>query len=213
MSAWFPWVVGGVLLASFLILMVVFRSLAVPAMTLFVNALSVLAAFGVLVGAFQFGWGEAIGFTQVDAIAPWLPLFLFAVLFGLSMDYHVFLLSRVREFFGLHGDARQAVVSGVRVTGALITGAALIMVAVFGGFASGDVSEFSQMGLGLAVAIILDATLVRVVLVPALLALMGARAWSVPSWLAWLPAPAGEGVVGEPTLPLREAAHAEAARV
>lgn len=217
MSDWFPWVVGGVLLVSFLILMVVFRSLAVPAMTLFVNGLSVAAAYGVLVGTFQFGWGEPLGFTQVDTIAPWLPLFLFAVLFGLSMDYHVFLLSRIQEAHARHGNAREAIITGVRTTGALITGAALIMVAVFGGFASGDVSELSQMGLGLAAAIILDATLVRVVLVPALLARMGERAWTVPSWLAWLPRGGVEGAVeiAEPTGPqFREHAHvlAEVAR-
>jgi RND superfamily putative drug exporter len=219
MNDWFPWVVGGVLLVSFLILMLVFRSLAVPAMTLFVNVLSVAAAYGVLVGVFQFGWGASLGFTQVDSIAPWVPLFLFAVLFGLSMDYHVFLLSRVREAFGVTRDARGSIIVGVRTTGALITGAALIMVAVFAGFASGDVSEMSQMGLGLAVAIILDATLVRVVLVPALLALMGARAWTVPGWLAWLPAFAGEGAADgaedgraaeEPELALRAAAAVEA---
>lgn len=195
MNSWFPWVVSGVLLVSFLILTVVFRSLAVPAMTLFVNGLSVAAAYGVLVGTFQFGWGEAVGFTQVDTIAPWLPLFLFAVLFGLSMDYHVFLLSRVHEAFSRRGNAREAIITGVRTTGALITGAALIMVAVFGGFASGDVSELSQMGLGLAAAIILDATLVRVVLVPALLARMGERAWTVPLWLEWLPRGGAEGHV------------------
>jgi RND superfamily putative drug exporter len=195
MNDWFPWVVTGVLLVSFLILMVVFRSLAVPAMTLFVNALSVAAAYGVLVGTFQFGWGDSLGFTQVDTIAPWLPLFLFAVLFGLSMDYHVFLLSRVKEAHAQHGDPREAIITGVRTTGALITGAALIMVAVFGGFASGDISELSQMGLGLAAAIILDATLVRVVLVPALLTLLGERAWTVPSWLEWLPRGGVEGQV------------------
>jgi RND superfamily putative drug exporter len=214
MNDWFPWVVGAVLLVSFLILTVVFRSLAVPAMTLFVNALSVAAAYGLLVGTFQFGWGEALGFTQVDTIAPWLPLFLFAVLFGLSMDYHVFLLSRIREDYGTHGDPRRAISTGVRTTGALITGAALIMVAVFAGFASGDLTDLTQTGFGLGVAIILDATLVRVVLVPALLALLGKRAWTVPGWLAWLPAFAGEGAgAAQADLTLREAAAGEAAGV
>ena len=127
------------------------------------------------------------GFQQVDVIESWLPLFLFAVLFGLSMDYHVFLLSRIREHYKQTGNNSEAVSFGLRSTGRLITGAALIMVAVFGGFALGDMTMFQQMGFGLAIAVFLDATLVRCVLVPATMKLLGKANWYLPKWLEWLP--------------------------
>jgi RND superfamily putative drug exporter len=137
------------------------------------------------------GWvksiAEGLGFSQVDTIEAWLPLFLFSVLFGLSMDYHVFLLSRIREQFDRTKDNTASVAYGLRTTGALITGAAAIMVAVFAGFAAGRLVSFQQMGFGLAVAVLLDATIVRTVLVPASMKLLGERNWYLPSWLEWLP--------------------------
>jgi RND superfamily putative drug exporter len=137
---------------------------------------------------FQKGVGaEFFGFMQVEVIETWLPLFLFALLFGLSMDYHVFLLSRVRERYQQTFDNTESVSFGLRSTGRLITGAALIMVAVFGGFALGDLVMMQQMGFGLAVAILLDATLVRCVLVPATMKLLGKHNWYLPRWLQWIP--------------------------
>jgi len=189
-----PWVLLIVLGSSFVLLLVAFRSIVVPAMAIVLNLLSTAAAFGMLVAVFQWGWGASLfGFPQVDGIAPWIPLFLFAVLFGLSMDYHVFLLSRVKERYDATGDTREAIGYGLSRTGSLITGAALIMVAVFSGFALGDLAEFSQMGFGLAAAVILDATVVRSMLVPALMAILGRANWYLPSWLEWLPRVSIEG--------------------
>jgi len=183
-----PWVLLIVLGASFFLLLLLFRSIVIPSVAIALNLLSTAAAYGVLVAVFQFGWGERfLGMPQVDGIAPWIPLFLFAVLFGLSMDYHVFLLSRIKERYESTQDTRDAVVFGLSRTGSLITGAALIMVAVFAGFALGDLAEFAQMGVGLAAAIIIDATIVRSILVPALMALLGNANWYLPAWLNWLP--------------------------
>ena len=183
-----PVVFSFVLALSFVLLMLVFRSIVVPLKAIILNVLSVGAAYGLLVAVFQKGWGNDIfGFHQVDTIEPWIPLFLFAVLFGLSMDYHVFMLSRIRERFDQTGNNRESVSFGLRVTAKLITGAALIMVAVFGGFASGELVAFQQMGFGLAVAILLDATIVRSVLVPSTMALFGRANWYLPSFLSWLP--------------------------
>ncbi|MGH2590966.1 MAG: MMPL family transporter, partial [Actinomycetota bacterium] len=123
----------------------------------------------------------------VESIEAWLPLFLFSVLFGLSMDYHVFLLSRIRERFDFTGDNTESVAYGLRTTGGLITGAALIMVAVFGGFAAGRLAPLQQLGFGLAVAVFLDATVVRSILVPSSMKLLGNLNWYLPSWLQWLP--------------------------
>jgi putative drug exporter of the RND superfamily len=137
---------------------------------------------------FQHGFGaDLLGFQQVPVIEAWLPLFLFSILFGLSMDYHVFLLSRIKERYDQTGDNAVSVEHGLRRTGAIITGAAAIMVAVFGGFAIGDLSMFQQMGFGLAVSVILDATIVRCVLVPSTMELLGDRNWYLPRWLEWLP--------------------------
>ncbi|MFP5361068.1 MAG: MMPL family transporter [Actinomycetes bacterium] len=189
-----PLVLTIVLGASFVLLLVAFRSIAIPVTAIALNVASAAAAFGVLVAVFQYGWGaELFGFAQVDGIAPWLPLFLFAVLFGLSMDYHVFLISRIKEHHDATGDTRASVVFGLSRTGSLITGAALIMVAVFTGFALGDVAEFQQMGFGLAAAVIIDATVVRVILVPAIMTLLGRHNWTVPGWLGWLPRMSIEG--------------------
>lgn len=160
----------------------------VPLKAIVMNLLSVGATYGLVVAVFQRGWGaDLLGFQTADVIEAWVPLFLFTVLFGLSMDYHVFLLSRIRERYDLSGDNTDSVAFGLSVTGRIITGAALIMVAVFGGFAAGDLAMFQQMGFGLAVAVILDATVVRSVLVPATMALLGERNWYLPRWLRWLP--------------------------
>jgi len=180
----FVWVLG----LSFILLMVVFRSLVVPLKAIIMNLLSVGAAYGMLVLVFQEGVGAGLfGFKQTDVIEAWIPLFLFAVLFGLSMDYHIFLLSRIKERYDMTGDNPGSVAFGLASTGAIITGAALIMVAVFGGFAAGDLVMFQQMGFGLAVAVILDATIVRSILVPAAMKLLGDKNWYLPSWLSWLP--------------------------
>jgi RND superfamily putative drug exporter len=173
---------------SFLLLTVAFRSVVVPIKAILLNLLSVGAAYGFIVLVFQEGVGAGIlGMQQVEVIEAWLPLFLFCVLFGLSMDYHVFLLSRIREHFDITGDNTGSVAYGLRTTAGIITGAALIMVAVFAGFASGQLVMFQQMGFGLAVAVLIDATIVRSVLVPASMKLLGNRNWYLPRWLQWLP--------------------------
>ena len=166
---------------SFILLTLAFRSIVVPAKAILLNLLSVGAAYGLIVLVFQKGVGnELFGFPQVDAIEAWLPLFLFSVLFGLSMDYHVFLLSRIRERYTQTGDSSEAVSFGVRTTSRLITGAALIIIVVFVGFATGELVMFQQMGFGVAVALLLDATVIRSVLVPAAMELLGERNWYLP---------------------------------
>jgi putative drug exporter of the RND superfamily len=191
-----PIAVVVVLALSFLLLMVMFRSIVVPLKAIVLNLLSVAAAYGVVVLVCQEGVGaELFGFRDVDAIEAWLPLFLFSVLFGLSMDYHVFLLSRIRERFESTRDNTEAVTHGIRTTGRLITGAALIMVAVFGGFASGRLADLQQVGLGLSVAVLVDATIVRAVLVPASMRLLGRWNWYLPRRLSWLPQVTAEAEV------------------
>jgi uncharacterized membrane protein YdfJ with MMPL/SSD domain len=188
MDRWLPIVFVFVLGLSFILLTIAFRSVVVPATAIAMNLLSVGAAYGLLVLVFVKGVGnEIFGFQQVDAIEAWVPLFLFAVLFGLSMDYQVFLLSRIREKFSESGDNDLAVSFGVGSTARLITGAALIIIAVFSGFARGDLVMFQQMGFGIAVALLIDATIVRSVLVPASMKLLGRWNWYLPSWLEWLP--------------------------
>jgi RND superfamily putative drug exporter len=173
---------------SFILLTVAFRSIVIPAVAIVLNLLAVAAAYGLLVLVFQKGAGsDLLGFQQIDTVEAWVPLFLFSVLFGLSMDYQVFLLSRIRERYGQTGDTAGAVAFGVGSTARLITGAALIIVAVFGGFAAGDLVMFQQMGFGVAVALLVDATIVRCVLVPATMKLLGDRTWYLPAWLSWVP--------------------------
>ncbi len=185
---WLPVVFAFVLGLSFLLLVLAFRSIVVPAVAIGLNLLSVGAAYGLLVAVFQHGHGAGmLGFQQVDAIEAWVPLFLFSVLFGLSMDYQVFLLSRIREHYDQTGNTPAAVVFGVGSTARIITGAALIIVAVFCGFAAGDLVMFQQMGFGVAVALLLDATIVRSILMPAALALLGDHTWYLPRRLDWLP--------------------------
>jgi RND superfamily putative drug exporter len=194
-SDWTIPVFAFVLGLSFVILLVVFRSIVVPIKAIIMNLLSVGAAYGVMVLVFQHGVGnELFGFQEVERIEAWIPLFMFATLFGLSMDYHVFLLTRIREHFDHTGDNAESVAFGVRATASMITGAAAIMIAVFGGFATGEMVAFQQMGFGLATAVFLDATIVRIVLVPASMELLGAKNWYLPAWLTWLPRVNIEGV-------------------
>jgi putative drug exporter of the RND superfamily len=189
-----PIILALVLALSFVLLTIVFRSLVVPAKAIVMNLLSVGAAYGLIVLVFQKG-GPAIGgsianllgFEQVDAIEAWLPLFLFSILFGLSMDYHVFLLTRIREQYDRTGNNTESVAYGLRTTGGIITGAAVIMVAVFAGFAAGRMVALQEMGFGLAVAVFMDATIVRSILVPSAMKLLGDRNWYLPTWLQWLP--------------------------
>ncbi len=188
MGSWLPIVFVFVLGLSFVLLTIAFRSVVVAAKAIVMNLLSVGAAYGLLVLVFVHGIGnELLGFQQADAVEAWVPLFLFAVLFGLSMDYQVFLLSRIRERYSQTGDNDRAVAFGVGSTARLITGAALIIIAVFWGFAMGDLIMFQQMGFGVAVALLIDATIVRSVLVPATMKLLGRRNWYLPAWLHWLP--------------------------
>jgi uncharacterized membrane protein YdfJ with MMPL/SSD domain len=188
MDRWLPRVFAFVLGLSFLLLTIAFRSIVLAAKAIVLNLLAVGAAYGLLVLVFVRGYGnELFGFQQVDTVEAWVPLFLFAVLFGLSMDYQVFLLSRIRERFVHTGDNDRAVAFGVGSTARLITGAALIIIAVFAGFARGELVMFQQMGFGVAVALFIDATIVRSVLVPASMKLLGRWNWYLPSWLRWLP--------------------------
>jgi uncharacterized membrane protein YdfJ with MMPL/SSD domain len=183
-----PWVIALVLLLTFVVLTVVFRSIVVAGTAVVLNLLSVGAAYGLLVLVFQEGIGSGLlGFQQTDTIEAWVPLFLFSVLFGLSMDYQVFLLSRIRERFDHSGDTNDAVTFGVASTARIITGAALIIVAVFSGFARGDLIMFQQMGFGVAIALLIDATLIRSVVLPSVMKLLGESNWYLPRWLEWLP--------------------------
>jgi uncharacterized membrane protein YdfJ with MMPL/SSD domain len=183
-----PIVFAFVLGLSLVLLTVAFRSLVVAVTAIALNLLSVGAAYGLLVLVFQHGWGAGLlGFTQLDVIEAWVPLFLFSVLFGLSMDYQVFLLSRIRERHDAARDTHDAVRWGVASTARIITGAALIIVAVFSGFARGDLVMFQQMGFGVAVALLIDATIIRSVLLPSVMTLLGDRNWYLPRWLEWIP--------------------------
>ena len=200
-----PFVIAIVLLLTFVLLTVVFRSVVVAGTAVLLNLLSVGAAYGLLVTVFQHGIGTGLlGFQRSDSIEAWVPLFLFSVLFGLSMDYQVFLLSRIRERYDESGDTTDAVTFGVSSTARIITGAAFIIVAVFAGFARGDLVAFQQMGFGVAVALLIDATIIRSVLLPSVMKLLGAWNWYLPRWLEWLPELHVEG------RPVRETATAEA---
>lgn len=194
-----PRFVVAVLVLSFLLLMVLFRSVLVPLKAVLLNLLSVGAAYGVLVMVFQWGWGAGlIGVESTVPIVSFIPLFMFAILFGLSMDYEVFLLSRVREEYRRRGDNTRAVIEGIAGTGRTITAAALIMVAVFSGFILGSDPVVKMMGVGLATAIFLDATVVRLVLVPATMKLLGDANWWLPRWLDRLLPEVDSAVAQEP---------------
>jgi RND superfamily putative drug exporter len=200
LSSSLPLFVGGIMLASFLLLMIVFRSVLVPLKAAAMNLLSIAGAYGVVVAVFQWGWlGRLFGLDGTFLIASPFPLLFFAVLFGLSMDYEVFLVSRIREAYLATGDTAESVARGLAATGRVITSGALIMVVVFLGFVT-DPSPFVQMiGLGLAAAIAIDATIVRMILVPATMTLMGKANWWLPGWLdRLLPHISLEGDVGMP---------------
>ncbi|MGI5352034.1 MMPL family transporter [Streptomyces sp. CA-250714] len=173
---------------TFLLMLVCFRSVPIALASIVLNLLSVGAAYGVMTAVFQHGWGASLfGTEAVGAIESWMPLFVLVVLFGLSMDYHVFVVSRIREAKDRGMSTREAIRDGIRATASAVTGAALIMVAVFSVFATLSMQDMKQMGVGLAVAVLLDATVVRMVLLPAVMMLLGERNWYLPRWLRWLP--------------------------
>jgi uncharacterized membrane protein YdfJ with MMPL/SSD domain len=183
-----PIVFGFVLVFAFLLLLVTFRSLVVAAKAIVLNLLSVGAAYGVLVAVFQWGWGAGLlGFSSNGGIAQWLPIFMFVILFGLSMDYHVFILSRVREAYDRGMSTADAVEHGIATTAGVVSSAALVMVGAFAVFALMPILDMKEMGIGLAAAVLIDATIVRAVLLPATMKLLGDWNWYLPKWLEWLP--------------------------
>jgi uncharacterized membrane protein YdfJ with MMPL/SSD domain len=183
-----PIVFGFVLVFAFVLLLVTFRSVVVAAKALVLNLLSVGAAYGVLVAVFQWGWGAGLlGFTSNGGIAQWLPIFMFVILFGLSMDYHVFILSRVREAYDRGMSTSEAVEHGIATTAGVVSSAALVMVGAFAVFALMPILDMKEMGIGLAAAVLIDATIVRAVLLPATMKLLGDWNWYLPDWLQWLP--------------------------
>ena len=180
--------VAFVLLLAFALMLVAFRSIVVAIKAIVLNLLSVAAAYGVLVLVFQHGIGKGLlGFSSTAGIDPVMPLLLFVILFGLSMDYHVFIISRIRETFDRGASMDEAIAHGIKSTAGVVTSAAIVMVAVFSIFATLSMLIFKQFGVGLAVAILIDATLVRGVLLPATMKLLGERNWYLPGWLQWLP--------------------------
>jgi RND superfamily putative drug exporter len=184
----FPLVFAFVLGLAFLLLLATFRSLVIPLTSIVLNLLSVGAAYGVLVWIFQDGHLQGpLGFRSNGAVVTWLPLFLFAVLFGLSMDYHVFIVSRIKELRDRGLSTGEAISEGIRATAGTVTAAAAVMVAVFAIFASLPMLDIKQLGVGLAVAVLLDATLVRGILLPATMKMLGEWNWYLPRWLGWLP--------------------------
>jgi uncharacterized membrane protein YdfJ with MMPL/SSD domain len=183
-----PIVFAFVLVFAFLLLLVTFRSVVIAAKAVLLNLLSVGAAYGVLVAVFQWGWGESLlGFQGNGGIASWLPIFMFVILFGLSMDYHVFILSRVREAFDRGLKTEDAVAHGITNTAGVVSSAALVMVGAFAVFALMPILDMKEMGIGLAAAVLIDATIVRAVLLPATMKLLGDWNWYLPRWLEWLP--------------------------
>ena len=183
-----PIVFAFVLGLAFILLLVTFRSIVVPIKAIVLNLLSVGAAYGILTLVFQDGHGESLlDFHSLGGITSWLPLFLFVILFGLSMDYHVFILSRIREAVDSGMSTDRAIAHGIKQTAGVVTSAAIVMVAVFSIFATLSATEFKQMGVGLAAAILIDATIVRAVLLPATMKLLGDWNWYLPSSLSWLP--------------------------
>jgi RND superfamily putative drug exporter len=191
-----PLVFAFVLGLAFLLLLLTFRSVVVPILAIILNLLSVGAAYGVLVMVFQWGHLEGLlGYHSNGAVAAWLPLFLFVVLFGLSMDYHVFILSRIKELVDRGVPSDKAVEQGILSTAGTVTSAAIVMVAVFAIFVGLRALDIKQAGFGLAVAVLIDATIIRAVLLPSAMKLLGARNWYLPRWLAWLPTIRFEGEV------------------
>ena len=194
MKSRMPFVLAFVLGLAFLLLLMTFRSIVIPIKSIVLNLLSVGSAYGILVLVFQHHWAEGIlGFNSNGAITSWLPLFLFVVLFGLSMDYHVFILSRVKELVDRGMKTEHAVSYGIRQTAGTVTSAAIVMVAVFAIFATLRTIDMKQMGVGLAIAVLIDATVIRAVLLPAAMKLLGDWNWYLPRWLEWLPSLSAEG--------------------
>ncbi len=211
-----PLVFGAVALLAFVLLMCAFRSVTIPLVSIVLNLLSVGGAYGLVTLIFQDGHLQGLlGFTSFGALVPWVPLFTFVMLFGLSMDYHVFILSRIRELWTGGASARDSIVNGVGNSAGVVTSAAIIMVAVFSIFATLSMIDVKMLGVGLAAAVLIDATVVRGLVLPAALALLGDRAWYLPPWLSWLPgrglaceggqstaAPADGQATGRPHLPV-----------
>jgi RND superfamily putative drug exporter len=188
MKSHLPLVFAFVLTAAFLLLLVTFRSIVIPIKAILLNLLSVGAAYGVLVWIFQDGHLQSfLGFQSNGSIVPWMPIFLFVVLFGLSMDYHVFILTRIREAFDGGRTTEDAVTHGIKTTAGVVTSAAVVMISVFAVFATLSLQMFKQLGVGLAVAVLIDATIIRGVLLPATMKLLGDWNWYLPRWLEWLP--------------------------
>jgi putative drug exporter of the RND superfamily len=210
LGARLPFFFGAVLLLSFLLLMVVFRSLLVPLKAVIMNLLGIGAAYGVIVAVFQWGWGAGLLGLAGAPIEPFMPMMLFAIVFGLSMDYEVFLLSRIKEDWDRTGDSHTSVANGLAATARVITAAAAIMIVVFGAFALNDTRVIKMAGLGLAVAVFLDATVIRMLLVPATMELLGDRNWWLPSWLdRLLPSIDVEGHAADETIEADERARHE----
>ncbi len=204
-----PWVVGAVVLGAFLLLILVFRSILVPLKAALMNLISIGAAYGIVVAVFQWGWMKSLlGLHTTIPIVSFVPLIMFVILFGLSMDYEVFLMSRIAEEWELTKDPRKSVVLGVANTARVITTAALIMIAVFSSFITIQNPTIQVLGFGMAIAVLIDSTVVRMVLVPAIMELFGRAAWWFPSWLEWLPR---LNVEGSPELLEAEKARAAAA--
>jgi RND superfamily putative drug exporter len=200
MKSHLPLVFAFVLTAAFLLLLVTFRSIVIPIKAILLNLLSVGAAYGVLVWIFQDGHLQSLlGFKSNGAIVPWMPLFLFVVLFGLSMDYHVFILTRIREAFDRGSTTEEAVTHGIKTTAGVVTSAAVVMISVFAIFATLSLLIFKQLGVGLAVAVLIDATIIRGVLLPATMKLLGDWNWYLPRWLEWLPRVSPETPAPTPT--------------
>jgi putative drug exporter of the RND superfamily len=183
-----PIVFAFVLTFAFILLLVSFRSIVIAAKAIVLNLLSVAAAYGVLVAVFQYGWGSSVlGFTPNGGISFWLPIFMFVILFGLSMDYHVFILSRIREAYDRGMKTEDAVAHGIKTSAGVVSSAALVMVGVFSIFATLPILDMKEMGIGLAAAVLIDATIVRAILLPATMKLLGDWNWYLPSFLGWLP--------------------------
>jgi uncharacterized membrane protein YdfJ with MMPL/SSD domain len=203
-----PLVFAFVLVAAFILLLFTFRSIVIPFKAILLNLLSVGAAYGILVWIFQQGHLESLlGFESTGAIVSWMPIFLFVVLFGLSMDYHVFILTRIREAFDHGIPSDEAVAHGIKTTAGVVTSAAVVMISVFAIFATLSLLIFKQLGVGLAVAVLIDATIIRGILLPATMKLLGDWNWYLPSWLEWLP-----HVTHEPELEPLQPGDAEADR-
>jgi uncharacterized membrane protein YdfJ with MMPL/SSD domain len=199
-----PYVFGFVIILAFLLLMITFRSVVIPTVSIVLNLLSVGACYGVLVLVFQHGIGKGIlNFSYTEGVAGFIPVFLFVILFGLSMDYHVFILSRVREGYDEGRTAADAVAHGVKVSAGVVTSAAIVMVFVFAIFGTLQILFLKQFGVGLAAAILIDATIIRAVLLPATLKLLGDWTWYLPRWLEWLPRVEHEKAPEAPPVPAR----------